>query len=246
VKSVTFQNGVLQIKLDNRPGLKVVWADEGFELGDYQGAGFEWYSPDGKQWTAVPAVDPTTSESGAAFPSGFGDVVGVSDGFIARAATWNDSCPNGCDVMWHSPDGLTWRKLGQLASSPSDTSLLPWMGGALVTDGAMRFDLWTSQGHSELPMATELPTSSEHSGGIVNVGPFGLVSILPGDKQVIFTRDGVDRKVQPIPDAMAAFSGINRHGPSVHVGDRSVLFSSWTEIADQVWVPSLWVGSIEP
>ena len=101
LKSVDFRDGILRIRVDNGPGLKVVWADEGFELGDYQDGGFEWYSPDGEQWTAVPAVDPTSSDSGAAFPTGFGDVVGVSDGFIARA-----------DAMWHSSDGLTWRKLG--------------------------------------------------------------------------------------------------------------------------------------
>jgi hypothetical protein len=244
--SVSFENGILDIGMDNGPGLHVVWADQGFELGDYQGAGFEWFSPDGKQWTAVPAVDPTTSETGAAFLPGSGDIVGVSDGFIARVATWNDTCPNGCDVMWHSPDGLSWRKLGLGAPSPSDSALLPWMGGALLTDGATRFELWTAQGASQLATAGDVPVPTGHSGGIANVGPFGLVSILPADEQVIFTRDGVDWKVQPIPDAMAAFSGINRHGPSVHVGDRSVLFSSWTEIADQVWVPSLWVGSVEP
>ena len=49
VKDVTFQNGVLQIKLNNRPGLKVVWADDGFARpGDYQDQGFGWYSPDGE------------------------------------------------------------------------------------------------------------------------------------------------------------------------------------------------------
>ena len=73
LKGVDFRNGILQIKLDNGPGLKVVWADEGFALGDYQDAGFEWYSPDGVQWTAVPLGAPwTNGDSGLGFPTGFG------------------------------------------------------------------------------------------------------------------------------------------------------------------------------
>ncbi len=57
MKDVTFQNGVLQIKLNNRPGLKVVWADEGLEPGDYQDRGFGWYSPDGEHWTEMAPND---------------------------------------------------------------------------------------------------------------------------------------------------------------------------------------------
>ena len=52
---MSFEDGDPEI-LENGRGLKVVWADEGFELGDYQDAGFGWYSPDGEQWTAMPFV----------------------------------------------------------------------------------------------------------------------------------------------------------------------------------------------
>ena len=54
--------------------------------------------------------------------------------------------------MWHSSDGMTWRNIGNVVSGSEDP-LLSWMGGALVTDGVGRFDFWTSQGGSELPMA---------------------------------------------------------------------------------------------
>ena len=65
VKDVTFENGVLQIKLNNRPGLKVVWADEGFEPGDYQDRGFGWYSPDGQHWTEMTPNGDPGHDSGA-------------------------------------------------------------------------------------------------------------------------------------------------------------------------------------
>ncbi len=53
VKDFTFEDGVLQIKLSNGPGLKVVWADEGLEPGDFQDRGFGWYSADGEHWTEM-------------------------------------------------------------------------------------------------------------------------------------------------------------------------------------------------
>ena len=62
VKDVTYKNGVLQIKLKNRPGLKVVWADQGFEPGDYQDGGFGWYSPDGEHWTMMAPNKDATSQ----------------------------------------------------------------------------------------------------------------------------------------------------------------------------------------
>ena len=98
VKSVTFQNGVLEIKLNNRPGLKVVWADQGFEPGDLGDSGFGWYSADGEHWTEMAPRD--NSDGGSTLPTrGYGQVVGVSDGFIASGALSNGDC---CDGMWYS------------------------------------------------------------------------------------------------------------------------------------------------
>ena len=86
VKSVTYKNGVLQIKLNNRPGLKVVWADQGFEPGDYQDRGFGWYSPaDGEHWTEMAPSDNPDGEVELA-DRRIREVVGVSDGFIATGA----------------------------------------------------------------------------------------------------------------------------------------------------------------
>src|SRR4029079_3766576 len=111
VKSVTFKDGVLQIKLSNRRGLKVVWADEGLQPGDYQDGGFGWYSADGEQWTAMaPSGDPA-HDSRSSLPNGFGSGGGVSDGFIATGESPEGACPDpdgSCAAMWHSWDGLTW------------------------------------------------------------------------------------------------------------------------------------------
>ena len=80
-----------RLKRSNGPGLKVVWADEGLEPGDFQDRGFGWYSADGEHWTAMaPNVDPAY-DAGTTPTGGLGKVVGVPDGFIATGA---------------SPDGL--------------------------------------------------------------------------------------------------------------------------------------------
>ena len=88
----------------------------GLRAGDYQDAGFGWYSPDGEQWTRCPPPPAPDADSGRGFLTGFGDVVGVSDGFIARGVTDTGSCASedGCAGMWHSSDGLTWRNLGNV------------------------------------------------------------------------------------------------------------------------------------
>ncbi len=131
-KEVSFKDGILEITMKRGRGLKVVWADQGFELGDFQDAGFGWYSPDGEQWTPMPV--PTWSrdqDSGLGFVTGFGDVVGVSDGFIARGVNPEDTCPipAGCGDMWHSSDGLTWRNLGAPARGSVEGSVVAAMEG---------------------------------------------------------------------------------------------------------------------
>ena len=236
LKSVEYRNGILQIKLDNGPGLKVVWAADGREPGDYQDKGFAWYSPDGEQWTAIPPVRPPLSGDDPTFPMGsLGSVVGVSDGFIAQGdAVDSKPCPSadGCEGMWHSSDGLTWRHIANVpyGSDP----LRPWMGGALVTDGVGRFDLWTSQGSGTLPMAAEIPAPSKDPNAHISVGPLGLVSVRSGDRTILFTRDGVAWTMDPMPADMPA--------GTIAVGDRSVLVLGNSE--DHL--PSLWLGTIEP
>ena len=247
LKGVDFRDGILQIKLDNGPGLKVVWADEGFALGDYQDAGFEWYSPDGKQWQAVPLGAPwTNGDSGPGFPTGFGAVVGVSDGFIAQGDTPEDSCPlpAGCGDMWHSSDGLTWRNLGKPTVDSPDGPVLPWNGGALVTDGIGRFAYWTSSGYSELPLGAHL-ASPERQNVTVGTGPLGLVSVQRDDQKILVTRDGVDWDLGPMPAEMAAASG-DRRAQTVAVGERSVLVLLWSGSYEKGYVPSLWRGTPEP
>jgi hypothetical protein len=249
---VRFEGGILDIDMDNGPGLHVVWADEGFLPGDYQDRGFGWYSPDGVEWTAIPSDIPPPLDRGdlPAFPTGLGDVVGVADGFIARGETPEETCPlpDGCSSMWHSADGLAWRNLGHPEADleSSDPRVVPWMGGALVTDGVGQFDLWTSDGYSELPMAADFPARSEEGYAPFATGPLGLVSIRPDSLEVLVTRDGVDWKIQPMPAAMLT-EGDHR-GPVIAVGERSVLYLTWSGYwgEGEGYIPSLWVGSLEP
>ena len=236
VKSVTFQNGVLQIKLNNRPGLKVVWADQGFEPGDYQDRGFGWFSPDGEHWTEM-APNAQADEIDSTLPTGgFGQVVGVSNGFIATGAYPDGTCadPNGsCEGMWYSPDGLTW---SFLETTSSGRELTPWRDGVLATDGDGHGDFWTSGGAAEFPIAAQVH-------GTVTTGPLGLVSI--GDEQVVVSRDGIDYKVSSIPAQMAA-AAHGRRASTVAVGDRTVLALEWKSVDDFTMTPSLWLGTFEP
>jgi hypothetical protein len=178
--------------------------------------------------------------------------VGVSDGFVARGATPEGTCalPDGCSSMWHSADGLTWRNLGHPEADLGSFSarLVPWMGGALLTDGVGRFGLWTSQGHSELPMGADFAAPAEQTDPAdapFATGPLGLVSIRRDSLEILFTRDGVDWQIQPMPAAMVTDSD---HGPTIAVGDRSVLYLTWSgqRGMGEEYVPSLWVGSVAP
>ena len=253
-EEVSFKDGILEITMKRGRGLKVVWADQGFEPGDFMGAGFGWYSPDGEQWTLMPAPAPSPDgEGGLGFVTGFGGVVGVSDGFIARGRTpEEESCslPDGCGDMWHSSDGLTWRNLGP--GGPEIDSLpvvLPWMGGALVTDGVGRFDFWTSQGYRELPMAEGVRAASKQPNepydNAIGTGPFGAAMVSIDNQEILVTRDGIDWDIQPMPAEMAA-DGAGRRQTTVAVGERSVLVLVWAGAYTADQVPSLWLGTPEP
>ena len=225
-KSMTFQSGVLQIKLNNRSGLKVVWADQGYEPGDLYDGGFGWFSPDGEHWTEMAPRDNSGSDFGSTLPMGaFGNVVGVSDGFIA----------GGDGGMWFSAGGLTWRFLG----AESGGNLQPWMGGALVTDGDTPFDLWTSSGKSRLPAAADLQ-------GMVGTGPLGLVTLAYGAQTAFVSRNGTDVGSSPIPAQMSAATGRLWGGfaPRVAVGDRSVLVLEGHQESSPAW--TLWLGTFQP
>jgi hypothetical protein len=150
--------------------------------------------------------------------------------------------------MWHSPDGLSWSRIGP---APTEGSVLPWGKGVLVTDGIGSFDVWTAVGTSELPMADELPpgwTASNVSFGSVAsaTGPLGLVSVNVDDHEVLFTRNGVDWSIKPMSQEMAAAAGLNRtrHSWSVAVGKDSVTVLLWAGGPESP-MPSLWVGTLE-
>lgn len=254
-RGVDFRDGIMEIKFDNRPTLRVVWADEGFEPGDFMYGGFGWFSPDGEQWTQIP---------GYLTEFTFGEVIGVSDGFIAEGDIPEGgkcSLPDGCGPLWHSTDGLTWRNLGPTPER-ENLSMQPWKGGALVTDEFGIFDFWTSQGRSELPMAAEIRAAKKGKDPDFNTafgtGPLGIVRVTlcretggvacPPDgskNEVLVTRDGVDWAIGRIPAAMAADGSLFYGGPAIAVGERSVLVTLWSGRAEER-IPSLWLGKLEP
>jgi hypothetical protein len=205
--------------------------------------GFAWYSPTGKHWTQMARRTTSSDSPGARLPTGgFGQVVGVSDGFIASG-----------DGMWYSADGLTWRLLGH---DDSGNGLLPWMGGALarqgagsfglwteaiVTNGAGHFDFWTSDGLSRLPAPADLH-------GIVGTGPLGLVTVAYGDQKAFVSRNGIDYGSSPIPAEMAHDNlGGTAYPPHVVVGDRNVVvLERRNDESTGTITWSLWVGAFEP
>ena len=233
----SFQDGILRITTDDDRSLEIVWADAGFAPGDVADRGFGWYSPDGDQWTPI-----------AGFPANASEIVGASDGFFARGG--GERCDGCADIaepgMWYSSDGLSWRKIGPA----TEGSVLPWGQGVLVTDGVGRFDVWTADGTSELPMAGNLPpgwTASNPSFGSISFGsgPLGLVSVNVSTHEVLFTSNGVDWSVQAMSAEMAAVAGLSRTVPSwnIAVGRDSVMVLLW---AEGPRLPSLWVGTLEP
>jgi hypothetical protein len=56
--------------------------------------------------------------------------------------------------------------------------------------------------------------------------------------------------MQPMPDETAAddisLKDSGRWAPTIAVGDRSVLYLTWSGSFEEGYVPSLWVGSVEP
>ena len=123
------------------------------------------------------------------------------------------------------------------------------MGGALVTDGVGRFDFWTSQGPTELPMAADVRAASkqpnEPHDNAIGTGPFGAAMVSIDSQEILVTRDGIDWDINPMPAEMAADGGVRR-APTVAVGDRSVLVLLWAGVLLAEQVPSLWLGTPEP
>ena len=98
--------------------------------------------------------------------------------------------------------------------------MVPWMGGALVTDGFGTFDFSSSQGNRELPMAAEKSCASneaEQTPGLNSASARDRSalsqSMSSDDQEILVTRDGVDWDLGPMPAAMAADQTLD-FGPS--------------------------------
>jgi hypothetical protein len=209
-----------------------------------QDGGVGWYSPTGEHWTQMAPRHTSSDLFGARLPTGgFGDVVGVSDGFIANADA----------AIWYSADGLTWRLLGHDPNSTFIEGLLPWMGGALVRNGPAHFgvytqalvnngsghvDLWTSAGLTKLPVPADL-------GGTVGIGPLGIF-VFDASKAWV-SRNGIDYGMSLMPAQIADANHGGTHYPAtVAVGDRTILVLERDDPQTGRITWSLWLGAFEP
>ena len=158
------------------------------------------------------------------FPANVSDIVGVSDGFVARG-----------ESMWHSADGMSWQRVGAV---PEGT-MLPWRDGALIAAPGERMVRWTAEGGDALPMTAGLPVAARDLPP-VGTGPLGLVAI--GSSDVLFTPDGSTWSLRPMPEAMYD-SGGSRRSPTIAVGDDAALVLTYSA---EESTPSLWLGTPEP
>ena len=221
--TLDFTDGVLYITTHDGRSTELVWADEGFEPGDVADRGFGWYSADGNEWVAIPDFPPNVSE-----------IVGVTNGFIVRGA---DRKGTG---IWHSSDGLTWRRLG----GAGDGALVPWADGVIETDAVRRFDQWTATGELALPMAEQLPETWTASEKAIGAGPLGVVTVGIGDRTILFSRDGTEWSLQAMPDPMVMATR-GRPDTNVAVGDDVVVVLARAG-ANDASGPAIWLGTLEP
>jgi hypothetical protein len=213
----SFTDGVLRIATDDGRDIEIVWADQGFEPDDVADRGFGWHSLNGDDWAAIQE-----------FPDNVSDIVGTSDGFIGR----------GGEAMWYSVDGLSWRRIGPYAAG----AMLPWLGEVLVVPDQVQgreVQVWTADGSRPLPIATGIDSGWRASGA----GPLGIVA-LGTDHSILYSHDGIDRTISPIPDRMRADAD-GRITPTIAVGDRSVVALLWKWGVNDSQSPSLWVGTPE-
>ncbi len=207
-----FVDGVLHIATDDGRSVDIDMAAEGLGPGDVADRGYGWFSEDGSDWSLIPD-----------FPSNVMGIVGVADGFIAVS-----------DVLWHSPDGTTWRTID--GPSMGDGELVPWQDGAVGIGQSGELVLWTASGARTLAPSTLLPFGGRGAPAM-DAGPLGLVAVGESDVSVVFP-DGEWVRA-PMPDAMYASSGSGRRQPRVVVGDEAVLVTLWS----RGQVPSVWLGT---
>ena len=181
----------------------------------------------------MPAPDPTPDGGGGlGFVTGFGDVVGVSDGFIVHGTPGTD--PSG----WRGDVALIRRSdmaqprpsRRRISSSDMQSCCLGRAARSSRTGSGA-----STSGPRRVPPNCRWPRNSRRHGskGIAifgrSAGPLGLVAVQKDDHQkILFTRDGVDWDIQPMPAEMAADHTTFYGWPSVVVGDRSVLVVLWS------------------
>lgn len=205
IKEFDFTDGVLHIATDDGRAEDIVMADHDLGPGDVADRGYGWYSQDGADWKVI-----------AGFPSNVTDIVGVSDGFIARG-----------ESMLHSPDGMTWNEIGPVAEG----SIMAWQDGAMVIDPSEGARLWTNDGPRPLSLPSLGPGTA--------AGALGLVAV--GSSDVLFTPNGTEWSFRAMPEAMYA-SGGDQHPPQIAVGDDAILVLMWS--GGESPVPTLWRGTI--
>jgi hypothetical protein len=216
-------DGIVTVTTTDGREARIDVAAEGLEEGDIADRGFGWHSRDGVEWTAIED-----------FPWNVDAIVGTRRGFLARAFQERYG-------IWYSRDGLAWQELGEAANG----EFLPWLDGALLTDGLTRFEAWTDVGMTPLPIEMPPIDDPEALGfPAVNTGPLGLVVLDQGGRRVMVSPDGARWSARPMDEAMIAASGSGLGpGTAIAVGATRVLALLWEGTPEGGPHPSLWIGT---
>ena len=177
-------DGVLHIETTGGEVIDYVLSEYGYTDSEPQAAS-AWYSEDGEEWTPIPDFPRVTSHESFHWPNGLQwNLVATEDGFVA---TSNDQ--DGTDIVWHSPDGLSWRELGRL---PGDIGFLgPWKEGAVLVkaEGVWYLSKTGIEERALTPADGEAPLAVSASGkvGIVVVDAWHATAEL---NQILYSSDG--------------------------------------------------------
>jgi hypothetical protein len=182
-----------------------------------------WHTPDGEAWEVVSRV-----------PGELWEVLtATSDGFVARTDLGGDF------KVLYSTDGVHWARINHWGYDRYDViGTTPW--GTILrmsifdgpeyrtSDGSLVQA--TADGLADLAPPTDIASLfADHGRWSLGAGGLGLVGIdIPG-RRVLFSPDGVDWTLEPLPDSVPRLL-MGRMGggrPGVHVGRDAFLMSTY-------------------
>lgn len=217
-------DGILFVTREpDRETAEIVLSEHGLNEDDLNSPVAGWYSEDGDVWIPVPDAPPGVS------------VVAITDGFIGMTGS----------TAWHSADGLTWARLGDLPfTNPTHFSQSPmrWRGGAVVTDMS-RYAYISADGIELLPDPPVALSSLQLAPlPLYLSGDLGVVVVNPVEGQLLFTEDGRSWLVGSLPDQMTDSFGWYSSSGAV-TGEAALLLLWEEETPGGTQRPVWWLGT---